>query len=180
MDESALRGGVRREPPPNGVRSHPFYVDDMPLTADAAYGIFVLRGGTEVAEKKPCEVMAMVVAERVFREEDTHNVHIASTFNQINAKTFPATHPRMHVYLAIDGVAGKREARVIIRYCDAQESDADLAAAATPVEFSGARKTAELNVVFQGVTFPRPGSVDVIFFLDGVRAASRRLEIAQV
>ena len=130
--------------------------------------------------KKPCEVLAMVVAERVFREEDSHNVHIAATFNQINAKNFPATHSRMHVYLAIDNVAGKHEARVIIKYSDASEGDAPLASATTPIEFSDARKTAEVNVLFQNVTFPRPGPVDVLFLLDGVCAATRRLQVVKV
>jgi hypothetical protein len=132
-----------------------------------------------VADKKSCEVLAMIVADRVFREEDTRNVHIAGTFNQVNAADFPALHPRMHVYLALGDLAGKHDIKIVMRYADAAGEET-VATASFPVDLPESQRTIELNVMLQGLKFPHPGTVEIAFLMDGVLVTSRTLEVVKV
>lgn len=133
-----------------------------------------------MAEKKPCEVLAIMVAHRVFREEETKNVHIAGTFNQINAPKFPATHPSLHVFIDIADLPRQfpHKGRTVIRYLD--DSNAKEIASfegEIPRDDIGPTTELEINIGFNGITFPRPGPIEVAFYLDGDLVARRKLQV---
>ena len=105
---------------------------------------------------KPCECLAMIAADKVFREEGTHKCHIAGTFSVIHAPKFPVTHDAIHVYLAIsDALPGDHEGRIVFSYCDEEETK--VIRVQGPISIRDKLQVVELNFCFRNVVFPKPG-----------------------
>ena len=134
----------------------------------------------EVVDKKPCSFLAMVIADRVFREEGTGKMHIAGTFNRIGAPGFPVRHALLHVYVAFTDVAvGLHQAKLAFRYIDNPDAD-ELCSAAGPIESKDRLAVIELNLAFEGLVFPRPGTIEIAFFLDNEPVRHRDFVVVQL
>lgn len=129
-----------------------------------------------MAPVKPCVCMAMLVADKVFREEGTSKCHIAGTFSVIHASTFPVVHDTMHVYLALsDAIIGTHTGRVVFAYADGTEKE--LVKVEGPIEIKDRLHVVELNFCFRRVRFPKPGNLEISFFLDGEYVMHRQFTV---
>lgn len=125
-----------------------------------------------------CVCLAMLVADSVFREEGTSKVHIAGTFNQITAAKFPAYQRSMSLFLAITNLmAGKHSGKVVFNYLEDEEKQ--LLCAEGPIEAESPLQVVELNFCFRGVVFPKPGTLEIAFFLDDEPIQRRKLILVE-
>jgi hypothetical protein len=125
-----LSSGRRTLPPP--VRRGPF------------------RKGGAV---KP-QVRAILLADQVYRDEETGKCVIAGTFNRIGADRFPATHPTAVLYLNLSDFEGRAELR--IRLADDRDGST-LHEHAFEVGSSNRLGSCEVTVRLNNLTFPAPG-----------------------
>jgi len=135
-----------------------------------------------MAATRPCECLAMLIADKIIREERTHKVHILGTFNNILSAKFPTVHDRMHIYLALtNGTPGQHRARIEIVYIDetADMTETELARMDGQLAFSDKLQVLEFNMELRHVTFPKPGTLDIRFYLDDVFIASRLFKVVQ-
>jgi len=135
-----------------------------------------------VDKVRPCECLAMLVADKVIREDRTHKVYILGTFNSIFSQNFPTVHDAMHVYLALtDAAPGQHTARLQIVYIDQglDLEEEELLKTEGPLVFTDKLQVLEFNLEFRRVRLPKAGTLDVRFYLDDVFVASRRLRIVQ-
>ncbi len=125
-----------------------------------------------------CVCLAMVVADNIFREEGSRKVHIAGTFNRISASNFPVRHDSMSLYLAVTNLReGKHKAKLQLNYLEREEKQ--LLRAEGPVVAKGPLDVAELSFCFRGLVFPKPGTVEIAFYLDDEFVQRRKLLVTQ-
>jgi hypothetical protein len=129
-----------------------------------------------MSDNMPCELLAVLVADRVFREEGSRKVHIAGIFNTLNATSFPCLHPCLHIYVAFtDAKEGSHPAKVRFVYLD--EAQTELLVAEGPVDVPDRLGVVEINFAFSNVLLPKPGLIAVEFWLDGVLVGSRKVSL---
>lgn len=127
---------------------------------------------------KSCVCLAMLVADSVFREEGTSKAHIAGTFDRITAAKFPTYQKSMSLFLAITNLMpGKHRGKVIFSYLEAEEKQ--LLSAEGPIEAESPLHVVEMNFCFRGVVFPKPGTVEIAFFLDDEPIQLRKLRLVE-
>ena len=125
-------------------------------------------------KSKPCELLAIIVADRVFREEGTRKVHISGTFSEIQAIAFPCRHPSMHLYVALtDARTGPHKGRIRFAYLD--ETQTEVLSSEGPLRVSGPLEVLELNAEFPNVLFPKEGTLAIEFWMDDVLIGSRKI-----
>lgn len=132
---------------------------------------------------RPCECLAMLIADKVIREERTHKVYILGTFNSIYARSFPSVHDSLHVYLALtEATSGRHAARIEMVYLEQGPDLQEQALLKTemPIVFTDKLQVMEFNIEFRGIRLPKAGTLDVRFYLDGEFICSRQLRVAQV
>lgn len=97
-------------------------------------------------------------------------LNIMGIFHEINAFSFPARHPSMHVVLSLGAELGeygsKRELVIKMRSANGNE----LLSLRGPIEIPPAKegKKPEVNAIFElkDVTFPEPGPYQFIVMID--------------
>lgn len=125
---------------------------------------------------KPCVCLAMVVADNVIQEVATNKIYILGTFNRIHAPRYPMPHDRFHLYVAItDMLPGPHEGQIRIDYLDGSRTP--LMDLTGPVVAKDRLEVHELNFGFRGIIFPKPGSLEISFYLDGQPIQARKFEL---
>lgn len=128
-------------------------------------------------QPQPCVCLAMLIADKVFREEATRKVHIAGTFSMINAKSYPALHNTMHLYLALTNVMpGEHKGKVRFVYLD-DEHETELLRMEGPIVAKDELEVVELNFCFRQIIFPRPGTLEIRFHLDNQHISRRTFQL---
>jgi hypothetical protein len=118
----------------------------------------------------------MLVADSVFREEGTRKVHIAGTFNYISAAKFPARHDSLSLFLAVTELrAGEHKARIEFSYRD--EDEQKVLEAEGPINAKSPLQVSELNFRFRGIVFPKPGTIEIAFYLDDEPIQIRKFKV---
>ncbi len=128
-----------------------------------------MSAGPDDQSLRPCICLAMLVADKVIREQLTHKVYILGTFNSIIARQFPTVHDTMNVYLALtDASPGTHKARLEFVYIDEGPTleERPLLRTGGPLAFKDKLQVVEFNMELRQVRFPKPGVVDIRFFLD--------------
>jgi len=123
-----------------------------------------------------CVCLAMVLADRVFREEGTQKVHIAGTFNQIRAASFPSLHSQMALFLAITNVRPGPHTAVIV-FCYLDEDETEVLRAEGKMEAVDPLQVSELVFNFRNVALPKPGLLEIAFYLDDEPVQRRKLQL---
>jgi len=142
----------------------------------------VNTGPSESGNIPPCICLAMLLADKVIREERTHKVHILGTFNSIFSQTFPTVHDTMHVYLALtEAMPGQHRGTLQMVYIDEGPDleETQLMETRLPLSFSDRLQVLEFNLELRKVQFPKPGTLDLRFYLDDAFIASRRFKVVQ-
>ena len=129
----------------------------------------------------PCVCLAMLVADKVFREEGTGKSHIAGTFSRLTSRTFPVMHDTMHVYLALTDInPGTHGCEVKFAYIDAEGTDStEVLSAKSEIKCIDKLQVIEINYCFRRAVFPRPGRLEIAFYMDGQYVMRRKFELAR-
>lgn len=120
----------------------------------------------------------LVVCDQVIREAGTGKHSLIGIFSHIGASRFPATHPRLAVYLALSDGQGDVPVRLAI--VDARDSSKRLVQAETVVPLNDPRTVAEAAIDFPNLVFPGPGDYRVQLYADDNLLMERRLMVADM
>ena len=106
-------------------------------------------------ETPPPKVLALVVADRVYRDDDSGKLFALGIRSVIGASSFPLEHVHLAAYVAL--VNGRGETTVGVQLIDADEERGPLAEGEALVTFPDPIAEVELVFDFHGLTFPEPG-----------------------
>ena len=104
-------------------------------------------------KQKP-QTRAILLADQVYRDEETGKSIIAGTFNRIGADRFPAVHPSAVLYLNLTDFEGKAELRIRLA---SDKDGATLHEHTFEVESRDRLGSCEVTVRLNNLTFPAPG-----------------------
>ncbi|MBM3320442.1 MAG: hypothetical protein FJY73_07175 [Candidatus Eisenbacteria bacterium] len=123
-------------------------------------------------------LLAMLIADKVFREEGSKKIHIAGTFNTINLGPSNET-PGFHVFVAVTEVSSDdHKGELVLEYLD--EPRIEIGRLSGPVKGPPDKLSViELNFGLPPLRVPRPGRVRISFFLDGQYVAGRDVRVVR-
>jgi hypothetical protein len=125
-----------------------------------------------------CISLAMLVADKVFREEGTGKCHIAGTFSRVEATNFPVFLAAMHVYIAItDLSSGKHQGRLQFVY--EGETTEELMRLEGPLVSPAKREVIELHFCLNALQFPKAGTIRINFFVNDHHVGSRKFQVVK-
>jgi len=131
------------------------------------------------AGARSCVCLAMVVADGVVREEETHKCYILGTFSSIIASQYPSFHDRLHLYVAVtDMRPGEHVGQIRMNYLDDEATP--LLETHGPILSRTPIEVIELNFCFRGIVFPKPGALEIAFHVDDEVIQSRKLQLSLV
>ena len=125
----------------------------------------------------PPEVIALVLADRAYHDDDSGKLFILGVRSRIGALSFPLNHGHLAVYVAVAN--GRGAAAIGIRLIDADEEREPLAESESIIEFPNPLD--EVQVVFElhDLTFPEQGEYRLQLRSDGQFLRERILVIFQ-
>lgn len=123
-------------------------------------------------ELQPPEVLALLIADHVHRDDETGKFFVLGTRASIGAADFPFHCPSLAVYAAISD--GRAETPVKLRLIDADEEREPVLEFETTVNFLD--PTEDVQVVFRlsDLIFPEPGDYRVQLYGAGQFLRERR------
>ncbi len=123
-------------------------------------------------EQPPPEVLALVIADHVHRDDSTGKFFILGTRSSIGAAVFPFNCPSLAVYAGM--IDGRGETPVRLRLIDVDEAREPVLEFETTVNFLD--PTEEVEVVFRLVdlSFPEPGDYRLQLYGAGQFLRERR------
>jgi uncharacterized protein DUF6941 len=124
-------------------------------------------------EQPPPEVLALVLADHVHRDDLSDKLFILGTRSAIGARSFPWTHPVLAIYAAL--VDGRGETALRFRLVDADEAREAVAEEETVVTFPDPVTELQVVVFFSDLVFPEPGDYRLQLLADGQFLRERRL-----
>ncbi|MCK6483346.1 MAG: hypothetical protein HUU22_03420 [Phycisphaerae bacterium] len=106
--------------------------------------------------------IALVVCDTIYREQPGNKTALVGLFNNIRARSFPVTHPRMAVFASVTGLREGSRVKLEIVH---GETDRLVVVAEGPLP-DGATPTAiaDLNFVLTDVVFPEEGRYYIRFW----------------
>jgi hypothetical protein len=125
--------------------------------------------------------LAMVISDAIWHDPGTGKRTILGCFSVIFARTFPAVHGMMAVYVAVTNGRGRVPiALQVVGAIDDEDEEATLFRGEGEVEFPDPRAVVELDFHLQNVTFPREGEYRFQLFAGNEFLMERRLVVVQV
>jgi hypothetical protein len=106
-------------------------------------------------EQQPPEVLALVVADHVHRDDMTGKYFILGTRFIIGAREFPWRHPALAVYAVLTD--GRGETEVQVRLVDQDEESEPVFESEIAVRFSDPTTDVEVVFFLNDLVFPAPG-----------------------
>ena len=113
----------------------------------------------------PPEVIALVLADQVYRDEDSGKLFVLGVRSRIGAASFPLSHGHLVVYVAL--VNGRGAAAIGIRLIDADEEDEPLAEQEVIIEFPSPLDEVQVIFDLHNLTFPTHGDYRLQLLCDG-------------
>jgi hypothetical protein len=121
------------------------------------------------------KVLALVVANLVVQDPNSHNFHILGTYNTIRASAFPSACGSFAVYLALTD--GHGECPPKPRLVDVDEARPALIEGSFRVAFPDPNATPEQVFVAQHVVFPEPGDYRLQVLYQNELLSERRIPV---
>jgi hypothetical protein len=123
-------------------------------------------------EQQPPEVLALIIADHVHRDDSTGKFFILGTRASVGAAAFPFTCHSLTVYGSL--VDGRGETLMRLRLIDADEAREPVLEFETTVNFLD--PTEEVEIVFRliDLAFPEPGDYRLQLFAAGQFLRERR------
>jgi Family of unknown function (DUF6941) len=106
-------------------------------------------------EQQPPEVLALLIADHVHRDEESGKLFLLGTRNSVGAREFPWTQARLAVYAALTD--GRGETRLELRLVDVEESREPVLAHEVGVNFEDPTEDLEVVFLLNDIVFPEPG-----------------------
>jgi hypothetical protein len=127
------------------------------------------------SEPPPPQVLALLVADHVHRDDISGKLFILGTRSGINAAAFPFHHPGLAVYAAL--TEGRGETEIQVRLIDVDEEREPVFAIDTRVAFSDPIVEMEVAFLVEDLIFPEPGDYRAQLLAGGQVLAERRIRL---
>jgi hypothetical protein len=126
----------------------------------------------------PPSLLAMVIADFIWKDPGTGKRTILGCFSVIHAHQFPAVHPVMGVYCAVNGARGK----VTFRLCmvDVDEEVDPLFEVQSEGVFDDPRAVGEIDFHGGNIIFPHAGEYRVQLHANGQLLGERRVVVVSI
>lgn len=121
------------------------------------------------------EVLALVVADQIYHDDDSGKLFILGSRSMFGAPSFPFSHPRLAVYVAL--VDGRGEVSFEIRLIDTDEEREPVAESSATISFPS--PLAEVEMIFDllDLEFPESGEYRLQLRADGQFLRERGLMV---
>ncbi len=106
-------------------------------------------------EQQPPEVLALLIADHVHRDEETGKFFVLGTRASIGAAAFPFRCPSLGFYAAMTD--GRAETAVKLRLIDAEEAREPILEFDTTVNFLDPTEDVQVAFRLSDLVFPEPG-----------------------
>ena len=126
-------------------------------------------------EQQPPEVLALVIADHVHRDDSTGKFFLLGTRSSIGTASFPFTCPSLSVYVSM--IDGRGETPVRLRLIDVDEVREPVLEFETSVAFIDPNDEVEVAICLVDLVFPEPGDYCLHLFGAGQFLRERRLLI---
>ncbi len=132
-----------------------------------------------MAMQKPApDVLSLIVCDQIITDRMTGKQSLIGMFSRIHARTFPASHPQLCVYVTL--TEGYGETEFVIRIVDANDERPPIVEGKGKVRFANPRAIANLALQFHGLTFPASDEYRVQLYSNGELLREARLELVHV
>ncbi len=101
------------------------------------------------------DVLAMILADMVYRDRASGKFFVLGTYSTIAARVFPCNHPSIMVYLSLTD--GRGETPLNLRLVDVDESRPPVFETESVVNFVDPTDVIEMVLVEHDVLLPQPG-----------------------
>jgi hypothetical protein len=126
-------------------------------------------------QPKPIPIVLSVnICDTIIRDEQTKKVSLIGLFNIIGANSFPCTHKRIHVYIALTNGHGKYNTE--IRFVNL-EGDETIASMQGQLEFLNPLQVMEINLEWNDLKFSKAGVYIVEVLCDGNSVGTRKFSV---
>jgi hypothetical protein len=129
-------------------------------------------------EQPPPEVLALIVADHVYRDDVSGKYFILGTRHWLAATDFPYTHPRLAAYVVL--VGGRGETALEVRLVDVDEVREPVFADERSVTFPDPLAIREGVFSLEELVFPEPGEYRFQLYANGQFLRERRVFVFQV
>ena len=119
--------------------------------------------------------LAMIICDAIWRDPATGKWTLLGCFTGITATAFPCVQPILAVFVSLTD--GRGMTPVKLRLVDAEEEEEPILEAEMQVEFSDPRMVADMQMHFQGVSFPRAGEYRFQLSSGGTPLLERRIMV---
>ena len=119
-------------------------------------------------------LLSMSLCDLVIRDQQTHKLSLINLFNELRAKHFPCTHPRLYVYLCLTNGRGNCEGTLSLVDIEANQVLARLSGA---IAFRSPLQVVEMSFELNALAFPHPGTYRFEFLCDGEPVGARDLHV---
>jgi hypothetical protein len=121
---------------------------------------------------------ALLIADRVFREETTHKVHISGTFNTIKSPQYPFILSGFNIYAALtDLTPGSHVIKFSFNYHDTQS---EMLRIEGSINAKDQLDVSEINFGLTQIIIPREWTIYLELHVDGEHVATRRIQLNKV
>jgi hypothetical protein len=118
----------------------------------------------------------LVVCDSTYQSSDG-KLALVGLFNRVSAARFPATHPKMAIYVSLTDARPGTRCKLDIVHA---ETDKPIIEAEGPLPGEAEPTTIiDLNFELNGVTFPEPGRYYVRFFANGYPLLMRPFDVTK-
>lgn len=123
--------------------------------------------------------LALLCADRIITEAQTHKKSIIGTFNSLHARRFPAIFPPWFVYASFTNLDAGRSYEIVVAI-DTLEGDGHLFEARAALNHAGRTDQVEIAIPVPQVRFPEPGSYRVGVSIEGRELLSRMIRVRPI
>ena len=125
-----------------------------------------------MSEREKPILLSMSLCDQVIRDQQTHKLSLINLFNELRAKHFPCTHPRLYVYVCLTNGRGNCEGTLALVDIDANRTIARLSG---PITFRSPLQVVEMSFELNALAFPRAGTYRFEFLCDNEPVGARDL-----
>ena len=99
--------------------------------------------------------LAMIICDAILRDAATGKWTLLGCFTGITAVAFPCVQPILAVFISLTD--GRGVTPIKLRLIDAEEEEEPIVEAEMQVEFPDPRMVVDMQMHFQGISFPKAG-----------------------
>lgn len=127
------------------------------------------------SRKRPAPVVLSInICDTIIRDQISKKVSLIGLFGSIRCPSFPARHPKMHVYVSLTDGHGKH--KINIRFVSL-ETGTPVVSMEGEIEFPNPLQVVDLNLEWNNLKFDKSGVYSVEVLCDNVSIGSRKFNV---